>query len=248
MTLSIFKVTVTVDVSAQTPPDKVAVAIECPAPSSDIATETAGAVVQPVILNTPPAFVALIACIISLKVAVTTLAPFVEPTTASAMTVVAVGTAVSIAKVKAVGLSEGLNAELQRNNIHVTTVVPNLMRTGSARNVDVKGNHEKEYTMFKIVGSSPLTSQNADTAAKSIINAMERGESEAILSLSGKLASIVKGIAPGWVGMMMSMANSLLPEPTGSMEKKKGFEVEEALPKGKMGRFSDKEAVKNNEV
>jgi short-subunit dehydrogenase len=154
----------------------------------------------------------------------------------------------SASKFAAVGLSEGLNSELKRNNIHVTTVVPNLMRTGSPRNIDVKGDHEKEYAAFKIVGSSPLLSQDADTAAKSIVNAMERGETEAILSLSGKLASIVKGVAPGWVGTMMAIANNFLPKPTSDMETKKGYEVESPLSNGRVTRYSDRAAVKNNEM
>lgn len=154
----------------------------------------------------------------------------------------------SASKFAMVGLSEGLNAELKRSNIHVITVVPNLMRTGSPRNVDVKGDHEKEYALFKIVGSSPITSQDADTAAKSIINAMEHGESETILSLSGKLASIVKGVAPGWVSAMMSMTNSMLPNPTQNMQTKKGYQVESSLSKGKVASYSDRAAVKNNEL
>lgn len=154
----------------------------------------------------------------------------------------------SASKFAAVGLSEGLNAELSRSNIRVTTVVPNLMRTGSPRNIDVKGNHEKEYTWFKVSGSSPLLSQDADTAAKNIINAMEHGENETILSLSGKFASIVKGIAPGWVGTMMSKANTFLPKPTTGSETKKGYEVEATLPKSSIARHTEKAAVKNNEV
>ncbi len=35
------------------------------------------------------------------------------------------------AKFAAVGLSEGLRAELGQEGIHVTTIVPGLMRTGS---------------------------------------------------------------------------------------------------------------------
>jgi short-subunit dehydrogenase len=147
-----------------------------------------------------------------------------------------------------VGLSEGLNAEVKRNNIHVTTVVPNLMRTGSPRNINVKGNHEKEYAWFKIVGSSPLLSQTPETAAKSIIDAMEHGESEAILSLTGKFASIVKGFAPGWVGAMMTMANNFLPKPTSTNETKKGFEAESSLSNGAIAKYSDEAAVRNNEM
>jgi hypothetical protein len=122
------------------------------------------------------------------------------------------------------------------------------MRTGSPRNIDVKGDHEKEYAWFKVSGSSPLISQDAETAARHIVDAMEHGENEAILSLSGKLASIVKGVAPGWVGAMMSMANTLMPKPTSGTETRKGHEAESALSQGKIARYSDRAAVKNNEV
>src|SRR5947208_2088595 len=40
-----------------------------------------------------------------------------------------------------VGFSEGLRAELLKDGIRVTTVCPGLMRTGSARNAEFKGQH-----------------------------------------------------------------------------------------------------------
>lgn len=148
-----------------------------------------------------------------------------------------------------VGLSEGLYAELKRSNIHVTTVVPNLMRTGSARNVDVKGNHESEYAWFKAAASLPILSEDPEVSAKNIITALEYGKREAIFSLSGKLASVVRAIAPGWLGMAMSIANRLLPEPVyGDNESMKGFEVESSKTKGLLGRGSDMAAVRNNEM
>lgn len=154
----------------------------------------------------------------------------------------------SASKFAAVGLSEGLHAELKKNNIHVTTVVPNLMRTGSPRNIDVKGDHENEYAWFKVSGSSPLLAQRAEHAAVSIIDAMERGESEAILSLSGKFASIVKGFAPKWVGGLMTLANNFLPDATPNMETKKGFEAESSKSRGPIAKYSDRAAIKNNEM
>src|SRR5690606_6326655 len=44
-------------------------------------------------------------------------------------------------KFAAVGLSEGLHAELAGRGISVTTVTPHLMRTGSHRNVVLRGRH-----------------------------------------------------------------------------------------------------------
>jgi short-subunit dehydrogenase len=148
-----------------------------------------------------------------------------------------------------VGFSEGLTAELKKYNIHVTTVVPNLMRTGSPRNITVKGDHQAEYAWFKLSGSSPLLSQSAELAAKNIVKAMEYGESEAVLSLSGKIATAVKGIAPGWVNALMTLANKFLPDPIpGHPDSRKGFQSESELSESSLAVLTDKAAAKNNEL
>jgi short-subunit dehydrogenase len=152
-------------------------------------------------------------------------------------------------KFAAVGLSEGMMAELKKHNILVTTVVPNLMRTGGPRNVDVKGNHEAEYAWFKLSDSSPLISQSAESAARDIIKALEYGETEAILSLTGKVATVIKGIAPGWVNAVMSIANSLLPDPTkDGHQTKKGYQSESKITRSKLALLTDKAAKANNEM
>lgn len=154
----------------------------------------------------------------------------------------------SASKFAIVGLSEGMHTELKKYNVHVTTVVPNLMRTGSPRNIDVKGDHEKEYAWFKISDSSPLLSQKAELAADNIIEALEYQEPEVILSLSGKLATLVKAIAPSWVSFALTVANKLLPDHNGNLETKKGYEVESHLSNGRISRISDQAAMKNNEM
>jgi NAD(P)-dependent dehydrogenase (short-subunit alcohol dehydrogenase family) len=154
----------------------------------------------------------------------------------------------SASKFAAVGLSEGMHAALKKENIHVTTVVPNLMRTGSPGNITVKGNHEAEYAWFKVSASLPLLSQDAEVAAKNIIKAFTYGEREAVLSLSGKLATAVKGIAPGWVGIILTLADKLLPGYNGNLEEKKGYEAESYLSSGRLTSASDQAAFKNNEM
>ena len=149
-----------------------------------------------------------------------------------------------------VGLSEGMNAELKKDNILVTTVVPNLMRTGSPRNVTVKGDHEAEYAWFKLADSSAFLSQSAETSAAEIIKAIEQGESEAILSATAKVATILQGFAPGWMNLLMGIANKLLLPDTaaGGDVSKKGYESESTRSIGATGGKSDQEAVKNNEL
>jgi short-subunit dehydrogenase len=148
-----------------------------------------------------------------------------------------------------VGLSEGMHAELKKDNIVVTTVVPNLMRTGSPRNIDVKGDHEAEYAWFKLADSSPLLSQSAETAAQNIVDAIEQGQSEAILSATAKVATVLQGFAPGWMTALMNLANKLLPDiVAGGNVTKKGYESESEVSMSGLGRPTDREALKNNEI
>src|SRR5213595_1194423 len=49
-------------------------------------------------------------------------------------------------KVALTGFSDALRAELARDNIHVTTVAPGMMRTGSHVNAKFKGQHNAEFS------------------------------------------------------------------------------------------------------
>jgi short-subunit dehydrogenase len=152
-------------------------------------------------------------------------------------------------KFAALGLSEGMHAELKRYNIHVTTVVPNLLRTGSPVHADIKGDHEKEYAWFKHADSNPLLSQDPDNAAETILKAVQYGEPEAILTLTGKIATFIQGLAPSWVNTLMSVANKILPEAvTGSYSTIKGAAAESALSQGPIARLSDRAGMRNNEM
>jgi len=153
----------------------------------------------------------------------------------------------SVSKFAMVGLSEGMGAELKKDNIHVTTVIPNLMRTGSPRNVSVKGDHEAEYAWFKISDSSPLLSQNADSAAKDIIAALEQGENEVILTQTGKVAIALHGLMPGAVNSIMQFANSFLPN-SENTETKIGSESESEASNGMVSSLTDDAAIKYNEL
>jgi short-subunit dehydrogenase len=147
-----------------------------------------------------------------------------------------------------VGLSEGLHAELSKDNIKVTTIVPNLMRTGSPRNATIKGDHEAEYAWFKLSDSSSLLSNDAEYVARRIVNAIEYGESEVVLSMAAKTAVFLQGIAPGLIPSLMRLANSILPVNVhGGDQAKKGFESESEMSIGPVGSRSDKAALLNNQ-
>ncbi len=103
----------------------------------------------------------------------------------------------SCAKFAQVGFSEGLHAELAKEGIHVLTVVPGLMRTGSPPNAFFKGQHRIEYALFNLLDTLPFTSISARKAAKQIVHATKRGDAEIILSIQAQLAVRFHGLFPG---------------------------------------------------
>src|SRR5690606_1376457 len=84
------------------------------------------------------------------------------------------------------GWSQGLRTELQQYNVYVTTVHPGLMRTGSPYQARFKGQNEKEFAWFIAGDSTPLTSMNADRAARKIVHAMKYALPEVTLSVQAK--------------------------------------------------------------
>jgi NAD(P)-dependent dehydrogenase (short-subunit alcohol dehydrogenase family) len=149
-----------------------------------------------------------------------------------------------------VGLSEGLRAELVKDGIWVTTVVPNLMRTGSPRNADFKGDDKKEYAWFTISDSFPGASMNAQRAARQIVRACQNGESEVVLGLPAKLAVLANGIAPGLISDLLAAGNEwLLPRATGSeTSRRKGYESESAATRSRLTSLKHAAERANNEV
>ena len=152
-------------------------------------------------------------------------------------------------KFASIGLSEGMHAELKKYNIVVTTVIPNLMRTGSPLQADIKGDYAKEYAWFKHADSNPLLSQSPDKAARRIMEAIAYGESEVTLTLTGTIVEVVKSLAPQWVNLLMGLANRLLPDAvTGNSTSVKGWQAESARSRGPISGLTDKAAARNNEL
>lgn len=156
----------------------------------------------------------------------------------------------SASKFALVALSEGMHAELKKDGIAVTTVCPGLTRTGSPRNVTVKGQHEKEYAWFNIVDSLPVTSISAERTARAIINACKRGDAELITTLSGKFITAFHGLFPGTTADVFSFINRILPEPggVGSTDRKMGYESQSEAAPSILTVLNDKAAEQNNEM
>jgi NAD(P)-dependent dehydrogenase (short-subunit alcohol dehydrogenase family) len=121
----------------------------------------------------------------------------------------------SSAKFAAVGLSEGLRAELANDGIKVVTVVPGLMRTGSHLNARFKGRAGHEFTWFSLGASLPGISMDAERAARHIVSATKRGEAERVLTIPALLLDRFHGLLPGTTAQIMGLVNAFLPGPDG---------------------------------
>jgi short-subunit dehydrogenase len=148
-----------------------------------------------------------------------------------------------------VGLSEGMRAELAKDHVRVTTVVPGLMRTGSPTNALFKGKHRDEYAWFSVADSLPVTSMRAERAAKQIIDAMRHGDPEVVLSIQAKVMAKLHAFAPGLAQRALGVVNRLLPSLGGiGPASAKGRDSESAAAPSILTASSDRAAERNNEL
>jgi NAD(P)-dependent dehydrogenase (short-subunit alcohol dehydrogenase family) len=123
------------------------------------------------------------------------------------------------AKFAAVAFSQGLRAELARDGITVVTVVPGLMRTGSYLNATFKGDTAAESTWFALGATLPGVSMDAERAARQIVRAAKRGDSEVILSVPAWVLARLHGLFPGLTTDVLRLVNQLvLPTPEGDSQ------------------------------
>jgi NAD(P)-dependent dehydrogenase (short-subunit alcohol dehydrogenase family) len=148
-----------------------------------------------------------------------------------------------------VGLSEGLRAELAKDDVVVTTVCPGLMRTGSPRNATFKGQHRAEYAWFSLGDALPFLSMSAESAARQVLAACKRGDAEIILTLPSKAAVAFHGLFPGLTADLLGLANRLLPGPGGiGTERALGKDSQSALSPSPLTVLNERAAARNNEL
>ncbi len=147
------------------------------------------------------------------------------------------------AKFATVGFSEGLRAELAKENVKVTTVVPGLMRTGSYINAEMKGKQQAEYAWFSLSSSLPFLTASAERAARRIVSAVRRGAANVTITPQAQLAALAHGIAPGLTADLLGLINRFLPDETGgSSERVRGKEVESPISKSFLTALGKKAA------
>jgi len=152
------------------------------------------------------------------------------------------------AKFAVTGFSKGLHAELKRFGVHVLTVVPGLMRTGSHLNAQFKGKHEAEFGWFAVSGTNPLASISARRAAEKIVNATCANRAELVISWQAKLLAGIHGVAPGLVQGVLAQVNRLLPDAAGTTEKKAGHESQTRLTRSPLTALGRRAARRYNQV
>ncbi len=111
-----------------------------------------------------------------------------------------------------VGFSQGLHAELSGKGVHVLTVCPGLMRTGSHLNALFSGDAEKEYRWFSLGATIPGLATSARHAARKIVRAVVSRETEIAITPLAILATRLGQVAPEITSRAMGVVNRLLPE------------------------------------
>ncbi|WPB74981.1 SDR family oxidoreductase [Archangium violaceum] len=152
----------------------------------------------------------------------------------------------SASKFALVGLSDGMRAELAQDGILVTTVCPGLMRTGSPPNAFFKGDHEAEYAWFMLGDSLPGMSMKAERAARKILEACRRGDAEALVGWTAKVAALARTLAPGVTAAVLAQVNRMMPQ-DGSTDRYRGRDSETPLTRSWVTKLTRQAAQKNNE-
>jgi NAD(P)-dependent dehydrogenase (short-subunit alcohol dehydrogenase family) len=158
------------------------------------------------------------------------------------------GAPYSASKFALTGFSDAIRAELARDNIHVTTVAPGMMRTGSHVNAKFKGKHDMEFAWFAASAGAPLISMNADRAARKILAACRRAQPSLTLTFAARGAILGNAFFPSLTGYVMRLVNRFLPKPSGAEgnQLRGGSEVRRLIPDW-LTRSADRATIRNNE-
>jgi len=144
------------------------------------------------------------------------------------------------AKFAAVGLGEGLRAELAPDGIKVTVIIPGLMRTGSYLNAQFAGEEEGReslYRLFSTMSSLPGLTADGQDAARHFVRSIRRGDTYTIYPAQYVVASKVHDIAPALTASAMSLVARIMP-PSGEQKTVvEGESIDEQLPASGPWRF-----------
>jgi short-subunit dehydrogenase len=137
----------------------------------------------------------------------------------------------SAAKFAATGFSEGLNAEIRSRGVHVLTVTPGLMRTGSFLQAEFTGAVDAEYRWFALSAALPGISIGVKRAAAQIIRSLQRRDRELAITKVAQIAKRVAGTFPALTQSVLEKINDLvLPRPNSAKQHRAGKELDGYQP------------------
>jgi NAD(P)-dependent dehydrogenase (short-subunit alcohol dehydrogenase family) len=148
------------------------------------------------------------------------------------------------------GLSDSVRGELAKDGIHVTTVCPGMMRTGSPFNAWFKGRYRDEFTWFAISDSIPVASIDGARAAAQVVDACRHGDAELVITLPAKLAIVANAVMPESIALAMAWANRLLPAATDESgdRPRTGWQSGSNWAPSRLTRLTERAAAANNEL
>ncbi len=129
------------------------------------------------------------------------------------------------AKFAFVGFSTGLSTELRAKGLHVLTVVPGLMRTGSYLQAAFKGASKEEFAWFGLLGNLPGFSVAAEYAASEVRKALEKRDEVCTISFPAKVLVALEALAPDINRELMGLASRYLLPHSDSTDVKSGKAV-----------------------
>lgn len=152
-----------------------------------------------------------------------------------------------------VGLSDALRAELARRDIHVTTVCPNRVRTGShdAGDAGIRGRHQVAMAWLAICNASPLASVSVRRAARRVVDACRHGDAYLGIGIPARVAEVANALFPGLTADVMSLLARVLPAPQAAGELEDGrpaWESRSRLAPSLLALWSDAAFARNNEM
>ena len=148
------------------------------------------------------------------------------------------------------GFSDAIRAELARDGVHVTSVSPGLMRTGSHINAEFKGSHAKEFAWFSIGAGMPFLSIDAARAARQIVEAARSGRPELTITLQARALILAQALAPNLFALALQLVNFLLPENPGGDDpgRRKGYHCQSDVSPSRLTQLADAASPQYNEI
>ncbi|MBV8233334.1 MAG: SDR family NAD(P)-dependent oxidoreductase [Planctomycetaceae bacterium] len=116
------------------------------------------------------------------------------------------------------GLTEGLRAELARDNILVTGIYPSTMRSGGHRHAWFKGQQEAEYTWFALSDALPLVSTSARHVARRLWRAVCDGDAEVVVGWPAHLAIVLQNLFPNTTAEIQALVDQLVLPPSTNLD------------------------------